>query len=225
MTKAPTIAALDCGIVPVGILHSLSSTIAVSESPLVEATLMAIAEINQAGGVLGRQIKAIVENGASNPDLCAEKTRKLAEKDVRTIFGAWTSAARKAVLPLLEAFDILLWYPVEYEGLECSPQIFYTGTCPNQQVAPAVNWLLQQQKRRFFLLGSDYVFPRTANKLIRALLKQRGAQVAGEVYVDLGFADFAGIVAQIQRSQADVVFSTLNGDSNRAFYQQYGGAG
>ncbi|HEY9666244.1 MAG TPA: transporter substrate-binding protein, partial [Coleofasciculaceae cyanobacterium] len=155
--------------VRVGILHSLSGTMAISEASLKDAELMAIAEINKAGGVLGKMIEPIIEDGASDPTTFAYKARKLIEQNnVATIFGGWTSACRKAVLPVLEELNALLWYPVEYEGLECSPQIFYTGICPNQQVGPAVDWLLRHQRNRFFLLGSDYVFPRTANKIIKA---------------------------------------------------------
>ena len=212
--------------IPVGILHSLRGTMAISEGSLKDAELMAIAEINAAGGVLGKMIEPVVEDGVSEPATFALKTRKLIEQDqVATIFGGWTSACRKAVLPVLEELNGLLWYPVEYEGLECSPHIFYTGTCPNQQVEPAVNWLLQNKGKSFYLLGSDYVFPRTANKLIKAQLKRQGGRLVGEEYALLGTTEFEEAIERIKSARPDVVFSTLNGDSNLAFYQQYQAAG
>jgi len=212
--------------IPVGILHSLSGTMAISEESLKDAELMAIAEINAAGGILGKTIKPVIEDGASEPTTFALKTRKLIQQDkVATIFGGWTSACRKAVLPVLEELKTLLWYPVEYEGLECSPYVFYTGTCPNQQVEPAVNWLLQNKGKNFYLLGSDYVFPRTANKLIKAQLKRQGGRLVGEEYAFLGTTEFEEAIQRIKTARPDVVFSTLNGDSNLAFYQQYQAAG
>ena len=213
-------------IIRVGILHSLSGTMAISEASLKDAELMAIAEINAAGGVLGRRIEPIVEDGQSHPATFALKARKLIEHHgVATIFGGWTSAGRKAVLPILEELNALMWYPVEYEGLECSPHIFYTGICPNQQVEPAVDWLLLHRGKRFYLLGSDYVFPRTANKLIKAQLKGKSGTLVGEEYLSLGTTEFSESIARIQQAQPDVVFNTLNGDSNLAFYQQYKAAG
>ncbi|HBL12733.1 MAG TPA: urea ABC transporter substrate-binding protein [Cyanobacteria bacterium UBA11162] len=210
----------------VGILHSLSGTMAISEASLKDAELMAIAEINQAGGVLGRIIEPVIEDGSSTPTTFALKARKLIEDDqVATIFGGWTSACRKAVLPILEELNALMWYPVEYEGLECSRQIFYTGICPNQQVGPAVDWLLDHKGKCFYLLGSDYVFPRTANKLIKAQVKRKGGSLVGEEYVPLGTMEFGSVITRIKDSGANVVFSTLNGDSNLAFYQQYKEAG
>ena len=195
---------------------------AISEAPLVEASLMAIAQINQTGGVLGKLIEPIIEDGASDPAAFECLARKLIQRDqVTTIFGCWTSASRKAVLPVLEEFNTLLWYPVQYEGLECSKNIFYTGSCPNQQVEPAVNWLLKNRGKQFYLLGSDYVFPRTVNKLITAQLKQQGGKVVGEEYVSLGTKEFTETIARIKQVRPDVVFNTLNGDTNLAFYRQY----
>jgi len=213
-------------IVRVGILHSLSGTMAISEASLKDAELMAIAEINEAGGVLGRRIEPVIEDGASNSTTFAQKARSLIEQDkVATIFGGWTSACRKAVLPVLEELNALMWYPVEYEGLECSRHIFYTGICPNQQVGPAVDWLLQNKGKSFYLLGSDYVFPRTANKIIKAHLKRNDGRLAGEEYVSLGTTEFGDLIERIKQAKPDVVFNTLNGDSNLAFYQQYKDAG
>ena len=212
--------------VRVGILHSLSGTMAISEASLKDAELMAIAEINEAGGVLGRTIEPVIEDGASDPKTFARKARSLLEKDkVATIFGGWTSTCRKAVLPILEELNALLWYAVEYEGLECSRQIFYTGICPNQQVGPAVDWVLQNKGKSFYLVGSDYVFPRTANKIIKAQIKRKNGRLAGEEYVPLGTTDFRNLIERIKKTRPDVVFNTLNGDSNLAFYQQYKDAG
>ena len=210
----------------IGILHSLSGTMALSETPLVDATLMAIAEINQQGGVLGETIEPIVEDGASIPHEFQAKARKLITDDrVKTVFGCWTSLSRKAVLPVFENHNAILWYPVQYEGLEQSKHIFYTGSCLNQQIEPAVTWLLNQSHRRFFLVGSDYVFPRTANYAIQGQLKRQGGTVVGQANVPLGDRDLTAVIQQIQQCQPEVVFNTLNGDSNLAFYQQLREAG
>src|SRR5919202_1684091 len=212
--------------VRVGILHSQTGTMALSESPLIDAALLAIAQINQAGGILGQLIEPLVVDGASDPAEFERQARTLIQCDrVATVFGCWTSVTRKAVKPVFEELNALLWYPVQYEGLESSPNIFYTGSCPNQQVEPAVTWLLSHQKKRFYLLGSDYVFPRTANKLIASQLKQQGGEVVGEKYVDLGETDFTDIITHIRDLRPDVVFNTLNGDSNPIFYRQYRDAG
>jgi urea transport system substrate-binding protein len=195
---------------------------AISEASLVDAALMAIAEINQSGGVLNQFIEPVIEDAASNPTLFESKARKLIQCDrVATIFGCWTSASRKAVLPVLEQFNALLWYPVQYEGLEGSRNIFYTGSCPNQQVEPAVYWLLSNKGKRFYLIGSDYVFPRTAGKIIKAQLKQHQGTVVGEEYVSLEKTDFTEIISRIKQSKPDVIFNTLNGESNVDFYRQY----
>lgn len=212
--------------VRVGILHSLSGTMAISEASLKDAELMAIAEINATGGVLGRTIEPVIEDGESDPITFALKARTLIERDkVATIFGGWTSSCRKSVLPVLQEHNALLWYPVEYEGLECSPHIFYTGICPNQQVGPAVDWLLEHEGTCFYLIGSDYVFPRTANKIMKAQLIRKGGTVAGEEYVPLGTTEFGNVIRRIQEIKPHVVFNALNGDSNLAFYQQYKEAG
>jgi urea ABC transporter urea binding protein len=199
---------------------------ALSERPSIDAALMAIAEINQTGGILSCNIEPILVDGASDPAEFARQARRLIQQErVVTVFGCWTSVTRKAVKPIFEELNALLWYPLQYEGLESSPNIFYTGSCPNQQVEPAVTWLLQNRGKRFYLLGSDYVFPRTAHKLIRAQLRQQGGEVVGEEYVRLGIQDFAEIIGQIRALHPDVVFNTLNGDSNQAFYRQYRDAG
>lgn len=212
--------------IKIGILHSLSGTMAISETSLRDAELMAIEEINAQGGVLGKQLEPVIEDGASDWPTFAEKTKKLLERDqVATIFGCWTSASRKAVLPVVESSHGLLWYPVQYEGLEASPNIFYTGAAPNQQIVPAVDWLLKQGDKKFFLLGSDYVFPRTANKIIKAQLKAAGGETVAEEYTPLGHTDYSTMINKIKAAQPDVIFNTLNGDSNVAFFKQLKAAG
>ncbi|KPC97371.1 Aliphatic amidase expression-regulating protein [Geobacillus sp. BCO2] len=212
--------------VKVGILHSLSGTMAISEVSLRDAELMAIEEINASGGLLGKKIEPIVEDGASDWPTFAEKAKKLLQKDqVAAIFGGWTSASRKAMLPVVEQNNGLLWYPVQYEGMESSPNIFYTGATTNQQIVPAVSWLLKNRGKTFFLLGSDYVFPRTANKIIKAQLKAEGGQVVGEEYTPLGHTDYSTIISKIKQVKPAVVFNTLNGDSNVAFFKQLKDAG
>lgn len=212
--------------IKVGILHSLSGTMAISETSLVDAELMAIDEINAAGGVLGSKLVPVVEDGASDWPTFAEKARKLLQVDrVAAIFGGWTSASRKAMLPVVERLNGLLWYPVQYEGLEASPNIFYTGATANQQLVPAVSWLLGRGKKRFFLLGSDYVFPRTANQIIKAQLAAQGGTVVAEEYTPLGHVDYSTVITKIRAARPDVIFNTLNGDSNVAFFKQLRDAG
>ncbi|GFZ76969.1 urea ABC transporter substrate-binding protein [Paenibacillus marchantiophytorum] len=212
--------------VPVGILHSLTGTMSISEVSVRDAELMAIDEINAAGGLLGKKIKPVIEDGASDWPTFAEKTKKLLQKDsVVTIFGCWTSASRKAVLPVVEQNKGLLWYPVQYEGVESSPNIFYIGATTNQQIIPAVTWLLQNKGKKFYLLGSDYVFPRTANKIIKEQLKAEGGTLIAEEYTPLGHTDYNTIISKIKKDKPDVIFNTLNGDSNVAFFKQLKDAG
>ncbi|MBW4485333.1 MAG: transporter substrate-binding protein [Tildeniella torsiva UHER 1998/13D] len=210
----------------VGLLHSLTGTMALSETPLVDAALMAIAEINQAGGVLGCPLEPVIRDGGSDPAQFAAMAQALIEVDqVATVFGGWTSLSRKAVMPVFEAHRMLLWYPIQYEGLEQSPWIFYSGACPNQQVEPALEWLLAQGKRRIYLLGSDYVFPRVANKILKGQLHHHQGELVGDAYVPLGATEFEAVVQDLRQVRPDAVFSTLNGDSNLAFYQQFATAG
>lgn len=216
------------GTIKVGILHSLSGTMAISERSVVDAEQLAIKEINAAGGVLGMQIEAIVEDGASDWPTFAEKATKLIDQDqVVTVFGCWTSASRKAVLPVFESKQHMLWYPVQYEGQECSQNIFYTGAAPNQQIEPAIDWLLANKGTEFFLVGSDYVFPRTANTIIKAQLEANGGTTLGEDYLPLGNTEVTPIIAKIRSAMPNggVIFNTLNGDSNVAFFKQMQGAG
>ena len=216
-------------VIKVGILHSLSGTMAISEKSVVDAERLAIEEINNAGGVLGKQIEEIVEDGASDWPTFNEKAKKLIDQDkVVTVFGCWTSASRKQVLPTFESKDHLLWYPVQYEGQECSKNIFYTGAAPNQQIEPSVDWLLEEfPGKPFFLVGSDYVFPRTANTIIKAQLEAKGGKSVGEDYLPLGNTEVTPIISKIKQAMPDggVIYNTLNGDSNVAFFKQLQGAG
>lgn len=214
--------------IKVGILHSLSGTMAISEKSVVEAEQLAIEEINAAGGVLGKQIEAIVEDGNSDWPTFNEKAKKLIDQDkVATVFGCWTSASRKAVLPTFESKNHMLWYPVQYEGQECSKNIFYTGAAPNQQIEPSVDWLLKNKGKDFFLVGSDYVFPRTANTIIKAQLEAKGGKVVGEDYIPLGGTEVTPIISKIKAAlpNGGVIYNSLNGDSNVAFFKQMQGAG
>jgi urea transport system substrate-binding protein len=221
-------AAADGETVKVGILHSLSGTMAISETTVVDAEQLAIKEINAAGGVLGKQIEAVVEDGASDWPTFAEKAEKLIDQDqVAVVFGGWTSASRKAMLPVFESKDHMLWYPLQYEGQECSKNIFYTGAAPNQQIEPAVDWLIENKGTDFFLVGSDYVFPRTANTIIKEQLKAKGGNTVGEDYLPLGNTEVTPIITKIKAALPDggVIFNSLNGDSNVAFFKQLQGAG
>lgn len=215
--------------IKVGILHSLSGTMAISEKSVVDAEQLAIEEINSAGGVLGKQIKAIVEDGASDWPIFNEKAKKLIDQDkVVTVFGCWTSASRKQVLPTFESKDHLLWYPVQYEGQECSKNIFYSGAAPNQQIEPSVDWLLKEYPGKpFFLVGSDYVFPRTANTIIKAQLEAKGGKFVGEDYLPLGNTEVTPIISKIKQAlpEGGIIYNSLNGDSNVAFFKQLQGAG
>jgi urea transport system substrate-binding protein len=212
--------------IKVGILHSLSGTMAISETAVRDAELLAIEEINAAGGVMGKQIEVIVEDGASDWPTFAEKARKLLQNDeVAVVFGGWTSASRKAMLPVFEGNNGLLFYPVQYEGLETSPNIFYTGATTNQQIVPAVEYLLAEGKTKFYLLGSDYVFPRTSNLIINKQLAAAGLENVGEEYTPLGHTEYSTVIAKIKSADPDVVFNTLNGDSNVAFFKQLKDAG
>lgn len=210
----------------VGILHSLSGTMAISERSLVDAVQMAIAEVNAAGGVLGRPLVGVLEDGASDPATFARKAARLIEEDrVAAVFGCWTSSARKAVLPVLEKADHLLFYPVQYEGEEAAPQVIYCGSTPEQQILPAVAWCRKRFGKRCFLVGSDYVFPRTANRRVRGYLERTGGECAGEEYRPLGDADFSSVIEKIKACDPDFVLNTVNGDSNVAFFRALAQAG
>jgi urea transport system substrate-binding protein len=212
--------------VKVGLLNSLSGTMAISEVTVHNALLLAVKEINAAGGVLGKKLKPISQDGASDWPTFAEKAQTLITDDkVVATFGCWTSASRKAVKPVFERNKSLLFYPVQYEGLEQSPYIFYIGATTNQQIIPALDYLKKQGLTKLYLVGSDYVFPRTANKEIRAYAKANGMEIMGEDYAPLGSTEFSTIVNKVKGSGADAVFNTLNGDSNVAFFKEYKSAG
>lgn len=205
----------------IGILHSLQGPMAMSEAPLVDAALLAVEEINARGGVLGRPVRMVVGDGQSDPGMFQRHARKLILEDkVAALFGCWTSSSRKAVKPVLEQEDALLWYPVQYEGLEQSPNIVYTGSCLNQQIQPFVEWCVREGRERFFLVGSDYVFPRTANKLIHALLTETRARVVGEAYFPLDCTDFTPLSAQLRACEPDTIVNTVNGAGNAALFAQ-----
>ncbi|MEH0631410.1 urea ABC transporter substrate-binding protein [Streptomyces stelliscabiei] len=212
--------------VKVGLLNSLSGTMAISEVTVHNALLLAVKEINAAGGVLGKKLKPVSQDGASDWPTFAEKAEALITDDkVVATFGCWTSASRKAVKPVFERYKSLLFYPVQYEGLEQSPYIFYVGATTNQQIVPALDYLKKQGLTRLYLVGSDYVFPRTANKIIRAYAEAQGMKVVGEDYAPLGSTEFSTIVNKVKDAGADAVFNTLNGDSNVAFFKEYKSAG
>jgi urea transport system substrate-binding protein len=231
---AATPAAADTGPIKVGILHSLSGTMAISETSLKDAALMTIEEINASGGVLGRKLEPVVIDPASNWPLFAEKARELLTKDkVAVVFGCWTSVSRKSVLPVFEELNGLLFYPVQYEGEESSFNVFYTGAAPNQQAIPAVEYLISDKgggAKRFVLLGTDYVYPRTTNKILRYFLKSKGVAEKDimEEYTPFGHTDYQTLVAQIKQFAAGgrtAVISTINGDSNVPFYKELGNQG
>jgi urea transport system substrate-binding protein len=214
------------GTIKVGILHSLSGTMAISEVSVRDAELMAIAEINAKGGVLGKKLVPVVEDGASDWPTFAEKAQKLISVDkVATVFGGWTSASRKAMLPVFEKNKALLWYPVQYEGLEASPYIFYSGATTNQQIIPGLEYLKSKKLLKVFLVGSDYVFPRTANKEIKAWAAANGMTIVGEEYTPLGNTEYGTLINKLKAAKPQAVFNTLNGDSNVAFFKQLRSAG
>jgi urea ABC transporter urea binding protein len=217
--------------VKIGVLHSLSGTMAISETSLKDVVLYAVDEINKSGGVLGRKIEVVIEDPASNWPLFAEKARKLIVSDrVAVVFGCWTSVSRKSVLPVFEEYNHLLFYPVQYEGEELSLNVFYTAAPPNQQLIPAAEYMLEEGYKKFYLLGTDYVFPRTANKVLKAYLKAKGIPDANviEEYTAFHHQDYQTIVQKIKSFAASgdaCVLSTINGDSNVPFYKEFANQG
>src|SRR5690348_7855010 len=234
---AAGVAAADAqtqGTIKIGVLHSLSGTMAISETTLKDTILMMVDEQNKKGGLLGKKIEPVVVDPASNWPLFAEKARQLLTQDkVAAVFGCWTSVSRKSVLPVFEELNGLLFYPVQYEGEEISKNVFYTGAAPNQQAIPAVEYLMSKDgggAKRWFLLGTDYVYPRTTNKILRAFLHSKGVadKDIEEVYTPFGHADYQTIVANIKKFAAGgktAVVSTINGDSNVPFYKELGNQG
>ncbi len=212
--------------IKVGSLNSLSGTMAISEVTVRDSIKLAVDEINSQGGVLGKQIQIVGEDGASDPAVFAQKAEKLIKDDcVAAVFGGWTSSSRKAMLPVFESNNSLLYYPVQYEGLESSKNIFYTGATTNQQIVPALDYLKEKGVTSLYLVGSDYVFPQTANRIIKAYAGANGIEIKGEDYTPLGSTDFSTIVNKVRSSNAGAVFNTLNGDSNVAFFKEYTNAG
>jgi urea transport system substrate-binding protein len=211
----------------IGVLHSRTGTMAISERPVIDTVLMAVEEINAQGGLLGRPVEVFQPDGESDETVFARQAEKLIQEDkVCAIFGCWTSASRKAVVPVVEKHDHLLFYPIQYEGMEQSPNVVYLGPVPNQQILPALRWMVGfEGKKRWFLVGSDYVFPRTANEVIRDEAKARGCTIVGEEYLLLGSADTAGIVKKIAETRPDLIVNTINGDSNVAFFRALRQAG
>ena len=219
--------------IKVGVLHSLSGTMAISETTLKDTMLMLIDEQNKKGGLLGKKLEAVVVDPASNWPLFAEKARELITKDkVSAIFGCWTSVSRKSVLPVIEELNSLLFYPVQYEGEESSKNVFYTGAAPNQQAIPAVDYLMNDLKvQRWVLAGTDYVYPRTTNKILEAYLKSKGVASKDIMinYTPFGHSDWQSIVADIKKfgstGKKTAVVSTINGDANIPFYKELGNQG
>ncbi len=219
-------------VIKVGILHSLSGTMAISETTLKDTMLMLIDEQNKKGGLLGKKIVPVVVDPASNWPLFAEKTRELMQKEkVAAIFGCWTSVSRKSVLPVIEELNGILFYPVQYEGEESSRNVFYTGAAPNQQAIPAVDYLMAQGVKRWVLAGTDYVYPRTTNKILEAYLKAKGVAPADIMinYTPFGHSDWQSIVSDIKKfgssGKKTAVVSTINGDANVPFYKELGNQG
>src|SRR5690606_32398686 len=219
--------------IKVGILHSLSGTMAISETTLKDVMLMLIEEQNKKGGLLGKKLEAVVVDPASNWPLFAEKARELITKEkVAAVFGCWTSVSRKSVLPVFKELNSILFYPVQYEGEESERNVFYTGAAPNQQAIPAVDYLMKEEKvQRWVLAGTDYVYPRTTNKILEAYLKAKGVAAADIMinYTPFGHADWQTIVAEIKKfgsaGKKTAVVSTINGDANVPFYKELGNQG
>ena len=212
--------------VKVGILHSLTGTIAIAEKSVVDAEMLAIDEINKAGGVMGQKIEAVVEDGASDWPTFAEKARKLIVKDkVAAVMGCYTSASRKAVLPVFEKEKGLLYYPTYYEGLEISPNIMYTAQEATQSVIAAMEWLYKNKGKSYYMIGSDYIWPRTTIKIAKATLARLGGKLVGEGYYPLGHIEFSSEINKIRASKPDVVLNCVVGGSNVAFFKQLTAAG
>lgn len=209
----------DRPAIKIGVLHSLTGTMATSEKPLVDAVQLAVEEINAAGGINGQRIETVVADCRSDPAYCAQQAERLiTQEKVQALFGCWTSACRKAVKPVVEKHHHLLVYPVQYEGLEQSPNILYTGTAPNQQIIPGARWAMRKFGKRVYLVGSDYVFPRTANLIIRDLVTAAEGQTLAERYTPLGSTEMESIIADIRQKKPDVVINTINGSSNLYFF-------
>ncbi len=212
--------------IKVGLLHSQTGTMAISERPMIDAELLAIAEINARGGLLGRPIEAVIADGASDlPTFAIQADKLINQEVVAVVFGCWTSASRKTVKPIFEKNNHLLIYPMAYEGLEMSPNIVYTGALPNQQVLPALKWGVDVLGKRVHLVGSDYVWPHAINEIMKDQLLSLGAELVGESYVFFGSTDLEATVADIEQTSPDFIISAIVGDSNPAFYNELMKAG
>jgi urea transport system substrate-binding protein len=210
----------------VGVVHALTGTMAANEAPLVEAVRMAVDELNANGGVLGRKVEVVVADSASIPLQAAKEADRLIKQEkIDVLFACWTSSCRKAVKPVVESNHHLMFYPVQYEGLEQSPNIIYTGATANQQIIPGTHWALKNLGKRVFLAGSDYVFPRIANRIIHDVVLVEGGEVVGEAYRPIGNKDFSALVESIRFARPDVILNTVNGDSNVAFFRALQQAG
>lgn len=216
----------DLSSIRVGILHSMTGTLAISEVPVIDATLLAIEEVNEQGGVLGHLIEPVVVDGKSDPASFAHQAEYLiTQEKVVVIFGCWTSASRKEVKPIVEKHNVLLFYPVQYEGLEDSPNIVYIGAAPNQQILPAVEWAFNNIGTRFFLIGSDYIFPRVANEIIKEKIKLLHGSVVKEEYLPLGSRNVGPVIEAIKATNPQVILNTINGDTNVYFFNALKQAG
>jgi urea transport system substrate-binding protein len=212
--------------IKIGVMTSLTGSMASRERVLVNAVELAVDEINMSGGLLGQEIELVVRDGASNPKIFAKVAEELISKDkVDAVFGCWTSSCRKSVLPVFEKHKHLLYYPAQYEGLENSKNIIYLGSVPNQQMIPALEWSFSKLGKKVYLLGSDYVYPRAANQIIKDQVAQLRGEIVGESYVSLGGEEFLSIVAEIKRLKPDVIFNTINGISNVHFFRELRSAG
>ncbi len=215
--------ALGADEIEVGVLFSLTGGLSIIEKSLADATMMAIDEINAAGGVMGKMIKPIMEDGASDPKTYNEKASKLVIRDrVPTVFGSYTSASRKAVLPVFEKRRNLYFYPTYYEGFECSKNVVYTGAVPNQQLSNFIPWIIKNlDKKKFFIVGSNYIYPREMAKVCKILIEQNGAEWVADEYLELGHSEWGAMVSKIKDSGCDVVLSNVVGDSVVAFYREF----
>lgn len=201
------------GEIKVGVLYSLTGTTAIIETSLNQATILAIEEINAAGGINGMKVVPVIEDPASDPATFSQKARKLVVGDkCVSVFGSYTSASRKAVLPVFEKYNNLYWYPTLYEGRECSKNVIYTGAVPNQQQKEFVPWLIKNFGKKFYLIGSNYIYPKEENNVCKILLKQLGGEVVGEEYVPLGHSEFSAVINKFKDTQPNVIFSTVVGD-------------
>ncbi|WP_146341280.1 urea ABC transporter substrate-binding protein [Nesterenkonia sp. NBAIMH1] len=217
----------DGDTIKIGFINSLSGTMAISETTVNDVLHLAADQINEDGGVLGYELEIVEEDGQSDPATFSERSDALLNQEcVAAVFGGWTSASRQAMLPVFEGNNGLLFYPTQYEGLEASENIFYSGATTNQQIIPALEYLLEEEEiESMYLVGSDYVFPRTANMIIQQWADENDVEILGEDYTPLGSTDFTTIANQVASSDADAVFNTLNGDSNVAFFNQYNDLG